>query len=526
MSFEHVHALAKGSRLNQYEMVNVLGAGAFGITYMARDTSLDTMVAIKEYLPDDLATRQGDSTVTAKSSTSKRDFDWGLDRFLAEARVLAKFRHPNIVRVNQIFEANNTAYLVMDYAKGESLDDLLRRTGPLSEQQTKDILFPILDGLKRVHQQGFLHRDIKPNNIIIREEGGAVLIDFGAARQATETRSRALTSIVTEGYAPLEQYDTDGNQGPWTDLYAVGGVAYKCLTGNKPPPATSRVRADSLVPLSVAAPGRVSTEFASAIELALRVHENERPRNVDEFLALISGATVLRQPSSNTGATRVMPRDVSQTLQPPAAVPAAPPPPAPANRNAAYLGAAAAAAILAAAGAWFYFESATTPPDQEAAVVEPGNLGTAPAPIPSGGATTEASNPAQTLPGGANGETISPAPAAPSPVAPNRAPQSSGSPQARPAPAPRPSVTIRASFDCTGALNPAQRLVCSDNQLAALDVKMAGLYRQAINIAVSADAVRIEQQVWLSQRDECADKECLVASYNGRIEELERWVGP
>src|SRR5215470_18876916 len=155
MSFEHIHALAKGTRLNQYEMMQILGAGGFGITYLAKDTSLDTTVAIKEYLPGDLATRLGDSTVTAKSSTSKGDFDWGLTRFLEEARVLAKFRHPNIVHVNQIFEANHTAYLVMEYAEGESLDDNLRRVGTLSELQTKDILFPILDGLKRVHELGF-----------------------------------------------------------------------------------------------------------------------------------------------------------------------------------------------------------------------------------------------------------------------------------------------------------------------------------------------------------------------------------
>ena len=269
MSVEHVHALAKGTRLNQYEVMNILGAGGFGITYMARDTTLDTTVAIKEYLPGELAVRQGGSQVTAKSSLSQGDFDWGLDRFLAEARTLARFRHPNIVRVNQIFQANNTAYLVMEYAKGQSLDDLLQKNGPLTEEQTKEILFPILDGLKRVHEQGFLHRDIKPGNIIIREEGGAVLIDFGAARQAIETKSRAITSIVTEGYAPLEQYDGMGNQGPWTDIYALGAVAYKCLTGNKPPSATLRVRSDPMVPLSIATKGKVSSTFAAAIEAAL-----------------------------------------------------------------------------------------------------------------------------------------------------------------------------------------------------------------------------------------------------------------
>src|SRR5262245_63905640 len=166
MSVEHVHALTQGTRLNQYEVMSILGAGGFGITYMARDTTLDTTVAIKEYLPGDLAVRQADSQVTAKSSISKRDFDWGLDRFLAEARTLAKFRHPNIVRVNQIFQANNTAYLVMEYAKGQSLEDALK-AGPLTEEQTREILAPILDGLQSVHDEGFLHRDIKPANIIL-----------------------------------------------------------------------------------------------------------------------------------------------------------------------------------------------------------------------------------------------------------------------------------------------------------------------------------------------------------------------
>src|SRR5215471_5621262 len=252
MSVEHVHALAQGTRLNQYELMKILGTGGFGITYMARDTTLDTLVAIKEYLPSDFAVRQEDSQVTAKSSTSKGDFDWGLSRFLEEARVLAKFRHPNIVHVNQIFEANHTAYLVMEYAEGESLEDLLRRAGSLSELQTKDILFPILDGLKRVHDIGFLHRDIKPGNIILRRDEGAVLIDFGAARQAIETKSRSITSIVTEGYAPLEQYDPSGNQGPWTDIHALAAVAYKCMTGKTPPSATSRVRNDPFVPLETA----------------------------------------------------------------------------------------------------------------------------------------------------------------------------------------------------------------------------------------------------------------------------------
>ncbi len=395
MSADHVHALAKGVRLNQYELENILGAGGFGITYRARDTSLDAFVAIKEYLPGDFAVRQGDSQVTAKSSASKKDFDWGLSRFLDEARVLAKFRHPNIVHVNQIFEANNTAYLVMEYVEGQSLEDLLQDSGPLSEQQTKDILLPILDGLKRVHEQGFLHRDIKPANIIIRKDGGPALIDFGAARQALETRKQALTCIYTEGYAPLEQYDTVGNQGPWTDIYALGGVSYKCLTGKKPPSATSRLRKDPLVPLAVAAP-QVSKEFAAAIEAALSVDESGRPQSIDAFAAMISGAA----PAPDLTATRVRSDDEATRIrlasgdatpmmapgplssatpmslrsppQPPspaamqgaASSPALPvsvrqePAPPGAKRTPLYLGAAAAALLVLVGGAWFYFNSA------------------------------------------------------------------------------------------------------------------------------------------------------------------------
>ena len=289
MLADHVDALQRGARLNQYEISNVLGAGGFGITYLAEDTLLDAPVAIKEYLPGDLASRQANSQVTAKSTATVNDFQWGLNRFMEEARTLAKFRHGNIVHVNQVFEANNTAYIVMEYAKGETLSEYLQRCAPLDEAKTRDILIPIMDGLRRVHERNFLHRDIKPGNIILRDDGGPVLIDFGAARQAIETKSRSITSIVTEGYAPLEQYDPNGNQGPWTDIYALGAVAYKCLTGNTPPAATSRVRNDPLAPLDVAAKGRVSKELASAVMWALSVYEEQRPQSIDAFAKAIEG---------------------------------------------------------------------------------------------------------------------------------------------------------------------------------------------------------------------------------------------
>jgi serine/threonine protein kinase len=542
MSVEHFQALSKGVRLNQYEMVGILGSGGFGITYMARDTTLDTMVAIKEYLPGDFAVRQGDSQVTAKSSTSKGDFDWGLTHFLEEARVLAKFRHPNIVHVNQIFQANNTAYIVMEYAKGESLDELLKRVGHLSEQQTKDILFPILDGLKRVHALGFLHRDIKPANIIMREEGGAVLIDFGAARQTVETKSRAITSIVTEGYAPLEQYDTKGNQGAWTDIYALGGVAYKCLTGEKPPAATSRLRNDPLVPLGIAAQGRVSREFAAAIDASLGIFENQRPQSIDAFTALISGIapTVVASPDVDD-VTRIWKADAPQTVQPvsvklaalPAtAAPAGPTAPVPRTAptmRPVYWGVAAAVLLVVAAGGWFALQRYTV---SSSAVNDAANASKAPqqlaglGPIP----PAAAPNPGGQLPSSPKATssldptvplatTLRPAdqPAA----RPNVVPSSQPEPIAQQPPAPPP---IHTSFDCAKAANDAERLVCGDRELAALDMTLADLYRLGLSSVADTNEFTGEHLGWLSRRDGCADKQCLIVAYNEGIKDLQRWV--
>ena len=542
MSVEHVHALAKGVRLSQYEIIGILGSGGFGITYMARDTTLDTLVAIKEYLPGDFAVRQGDSQVTAKSSTSKGDFDWGLSRFLDEARVLAKFRHPNIVHVNQIFEANHTAYIVMEYEKGEPLDDFLKRTGPISEQQTTDILFPILDGLKRVHELGFLHRDIKPSNIIIRHEGGAVLIDFGAARQAMETKSRAITSIVTEGYAPLEQYDTSGNQGAWTDIYALGGLAYTCVTGKKPPAATSRLRNDPLVPLAIAANGRVSPAFAAAIDSALSVFENQRPQSIGEFAALISGAAPPRAaPSHADDATRIVLTNATRVVRPDDAragtatagsanTPTPPTreiqaPPAARMRFAA-LGAAAAAVLIIVAGGWFYWQRATVP---TLAAKDAGNADVASAQSPvSSPAVAPAAVLSPTEPPPSPNVAGSTAPAVPPATASTAIEQSvaprerAAAPQA--APAPPPPVRIQPSFDCAKAANDAERLVCSDSQLAMLDVKMADLYRTGLASVADTNEFSGEQVGWMTRRDVCSDKECLIVAYNERIKDLERWA--
>ena len=273
------NALPQGYRLQEYELVRVLGAGGFGMTYLGYDDHLDKAVAIKEYLPPDFATRTADHRVVPQASTHRENFEWGLERFLDEARIFARFDHRHIVKVYRYFKEHGTAYMVMEYAEGETLSDYLARQGTLSEAELKGILYPLLDGLAEVHEADILHRDIKPGNIVLRaEDGSPVLLDSFAAYQAMEDRT--LSVIVTPGYAPIERYSERGNQGPWTDLYALGAVCYRALTGEVPEAATDRVRKDPLVPVSQRCAGQASQGFLSAVDAALAVHAEDRPQSV------------------------------------------------------------------------------------------------------------------------------------------------------------------------------------------------------------------------------------------------------
>ena len=200
---DYLHALPPGYRIEEYELVRVLGSGGFGITYLGYDHHLDKAVAIKEYLPNDLAVRTDNNSVLPKSTQDKADYEWGLARFLNEAQTLARFDHRHIIKIHRFFRVHGTGYSVMEYAEGETLSEMLQRKGTLTEVELKRILFLILDGLEAVHDADFLHRDIKPGNIIIRDDGSPVLIDFGSARQAVAGKSRSVTAIVTPGYAPI-----------------------------------------------------------------------------------------------------------------------------------------------------------------------------------------------------------------------------------------------------------------------------------------------------------------------------------
>ena len=285
---QHHNMLPVGFYLENYRIEAILGYGGFGITYQALDEDLQQVVAIKEYLPRDAAFRDQDSTVTPLSESDRDTFEWGLERFLDEARTLARFRHPNIVGVRRFLRANGTAYLVMDYCEGESLESVLARQETLSASHLALLLTPLLNALEELHQSGLTHRDIKPANIYLREDGSPVLLDFGAARQALAQHSRSVTAIVTPGYAAFEQYGTKVRQGPWTDIYGLGATLYRCVTGNRPLDAPDRLIEDDLKPALAAAKGRYPRPMLSMIDAAMRVQPSDRPQNVAEW-RLIGG---------------------------------------------------------------------------------------------------------------------------------------------------------------------------------------------------------------------------------------------
>ncbi len=278
----HRNALPEGFHLEDYLIDSILGHGGFGITYLAKDTHLDQWVAIKEYLPNEFAVREGVSTVYAKSTSDEEAFHWGLQRFIKEAQTLARFKHPNIVRVLRFFEAHNTAYMVMEYEDGSSLADYLRER-TLGQDELLSIVLPLMDGLEKIHAEGFLHRDIKPTNIFLRHDGTPVLLDFGAARYALGQKTTSLTSIVSPGYAPFEQYDPKSPQGAWTDIYALGGVMYYAVTSERPLEVVGRLKNDKMPRAVELGEGRYRRELLQAIDWALALDEQARPQSIAEW---------------------------------------------------------------------------------------------------------------------------------------------------------------------------------------------------------------------------------------------------
>ncbi len=304
----HRNSLKPGHKIHWYEIRDILGQGGFGITYLAFDPNLEKFVAIKEYLPIELAVREGDASVHPVSENHSEHYSWGLDRFITEARTLSKFKHPNIVHVLSVTEENNTAYMVMEYEEGESLQDKLAGKKTLDETEIMKILIPILGGLEVIHAAGFIHRDIKPGNIFIRKDGSPVLLDFGSARHALGEETKTLTTLVSPGYAPFEQYFSKSDeQGQWTDIYSLGATLYRAVTGMTPHDAVDRSNAilktskDTNVPAIEIARDNYSERLLAAIDHAIAFRIEDRPQTIAEWrdtldIETISEPTAIEPP--------------------------------------------------------------------------------------------------------------------------------------------------------------------------------------------------------------------------------------
>ena len=291
-------ALRAGTVLNdRYIVGRVLGQGGFGITYLAWDTQLEAKVAIKEFMPGELATRVEGTTVSVLSADRSEDFTYGAERFQEEARTLAKFiGNPNIAAVTSYFDENDTSYFVMDYIEGISFKTYIaNHGGKVSVEDTLNVMIPVLRALTAVHQEGFIHRDVTPDNIYITKDGMVKLLDFGSARYSIGDKSKSLDVILKVGYAPKEQYIRRSRQGPYTDVYSCAACFYAALTGFLPPEALERLDRDELVPVSQCGVD-IPEYLDKAILKGLAVQPEDRFQSAEEFLEAIESRQVVEVP--------------------------------------------------------------------------------------------------------------------------------------------------------------------------------------------------------------------------------------
>jgi serine/threonine protein kinase len=318
-------ALPTGARINEFEIIRVLGEGGFGIVYLAFDTLLHRHVAIKEYFPASYAVRRDEQTITALSPNHAETYRAGMASFIEEARLLARFEHPALLKVLRYWEANGTAYMVMPHYQGRTLRDLLKMPDEFStEVELRALAAPLLDAVAVMHEEQCFHRDISPENIIIRPDGGPVLLDFGAARRILADSTAALTVVLKQNYAPIEQYSDDGAlaQGPWTDIYALAAVLYTAIMRKPPPSAVARVYQDPVKPLAKAAPPGFAPQFLRGIDAGMAVKPEDRPRTIAAFKEALGLGSAARAPAKPVP---VLPPDARK----PAPAARAVPPPAP-----------------------------------------------------------------------------------------------------------------------------------------------------------------------------------------------------
>jgi serine/threonine protein kinase len=292
----HLNALPVGTMLGEFEVVGLVGEGGFGIVYLAQDHSLHRKVAVKEYMPALLASRGHDASVSIRSERHRATFDIGLRSFVNEARMLAQFDHPALVKVYRFWEANGTAYMAMPFFSGQTLQDALQLRGDAPEEAwIRKVLTPLMDALAIIHEDKVYHRDIAPDNIMLLAGDRPVLLDFGAARRVIGDMSQALTVILKPGYAPIEQYaEMPGmKQGPWTDVYALAAVVYFMILQRKPPPAVSRLMQDSYEPLMLSEMvGRYSDQLLQGIDKCLNLKAQDRPQSIAAMREAIGFATL------------------------------------------------------------------------------------------------------------------------------------------------------------------------------------------------------------------------------------------
>ncbi len=320
------HVLPSGSLLREYEIIGLIGEGGFGIVYFAYDHSLQRRVAVKEYMPAGMASRAGGSReVFVKSERHAETFRLGLKSFVNEARLLARFDHPSLVKVYRYWEENGTAYMVMPYYDGPTLKQALADLGrPPDEAELRAWLHPLLDALAVMHAARCYHRDIAPDNILVLPKG-PLLLDFGAARHVIGDMTHAPTVLLKPGYAPIEQYGEAGGmtQGAWTDLYALACVVHFAITGKAPMSSVERLMGDQLQPLGTLAAGRYSVPLLQAIDGALAVRPKDRPQSVAEFRDLLDGRGWSSPPMPDFAAT--LPGEFGETLPPDGYPPWTPP---------------------------------------------------------------------------------------------------------------------------------------------------------------------------------------------------------
>lgn len=296
-------ALAPGTRLREFEIRRQLGAGGFGIVYLAFDHALEREVAIKEYMPASMAGRTQAMHVSLRSRSDAEVFALGLRSFINEAKLLARFDHPSLIKVHQFWEANNTAYMVMPVLRGQTLKEIRRDAGRgPDEAWVRDILTPLLGALEQLHNEGVYHRDISPDNIHLEAESRPVLLDFGAARRVISGKTQTLTAILKPAYAPIEQYGEAGGvkQGPWTDLYALGATLHYMLLGHPPAPATARTVGNESSELLRHNVPNCSPHLLATIDWMLAPRPADRPQSVAEVRAVLEGKAALpRRPGAS-----------------------------------------------------------------------------------------------------------------------------------------------------------------------------------------------------------------------------------